>query len=201
MKKKLVLLMAIALTVVISCMTLMGCVPSRPDEYLVEFIKASSKALVVEYKDINEVTAVSKDSMYVKEGTQEQYFIIGEDNVKNYILKDDIWSYVSIPVTQWEKTKYAEKYNLASDSEKMISLLETRMGVKLEEMTNGFEENYEQDDKGWWSPKKININIKIKIKVVKGELVVRSTVNGETMVTKYIINYKIKVPKDAKDAE
>lgn len=185
MKKKFMLAVAMIMTVAVTCLALVGCVPDRPDKFIVAYAKADNIAMTL--GEDGAVTAINKGkAIYTKVAGVETYVMIGKDKVETFIGSGENWAYASMTKEEYEKSEYAS-IETSFDEEKVKEA--------YKEYTEAFEENFEKDDKGWWTAKK-GLGV-LKSKVDGKDCLLNV---GDTTMFKLTMNYKISLPSAAKAA-
>ncbi len=201
MKKKLVLVVAVILIAVTACAMLVGCVPNRPDRFVGTWLKSEHKGVVVEIpwigKMVEAEVGIDGGKMSLKI-TDTINFIIEEKSSKvnvytgvydGLITKQWVWTASTV-----EKTE-ADKNN---NKQTIDSILNDNEDVKqlVADLQEAFSENFTEKD-GWWTANADTKDV-VGYKVDGNELLTR--VGEVQSPLKLILNYKITIPAEAKDA-
>lgn len=171
----------------IICACLAGCVPSRPDKYILKWAESENRAIKMDKTEIGIdgnkiISKIDDKNQIIYEETK--------DKVNVYICTNGTWTAKSMTL---EEAKQDEGYQDAKDE---IKIDDEDKKTFIDE----FEKNFEKKD-GWWTMKGENPFGSLQMKVDGKELVVKITAAGATLEMRpLVLNYKISIPKEAKDA-
>lgn len=186
MKKKIILAVSIMLVAITACAMLVGCVPDRPDKFLLAWIDSDHMATKVGGSE----TGIDGNKMIEKLDDNNQ--IIYEkksDKVNVYICVAGTWTAKSMTIEEAEKDENYVDITVNVDKDKAKE--------QYKKYTEAFEENFEKDDEGWWKSKNALAAVLVQMKVDGNELILRT---GKLETMRLVLNYKISIPQEAKDA-
>lgn len=192
MKKKLVLVVAMILVAITACACLAGCVPNRPDKFIGAWLTSEHKGMSYEALGVETRMGIDGGKMEVKIG--DTIHVIFEEkgtefNMYSYTTLTG-WVAVSISKEEAEKNNYYEQLQDALNSEEAKEIMEKEM--------EAFDKNFEKKD-GWWTAKAANeLGVVIAYKIEGNTMI--SKVGDKESGSKMILNYKISIPKEAKEA-
>lgn len=204
MKKRSILVVMLIVVAVIACACLVACDPknpdnagnqggtevdiTRPDEFIKVWNESKSKAIRTQVGPYNVVTAVDENIVMQRVvGQAEIIFETVADKVNYYIYQNynNEWSAEIMTKEEAEKNDaYVNiKLNLSSGA-----------GMNFQD----FDKNFKKDSEGWWTYE--NNGIVKKMKVDGKELNYKIISGNATQEMAYILDYKIEIPQEAKDA-
>lgn len=186
MKKKLVLVVAIALIAITACACLVGCVPNRPDKFIATWLTSDKKGVQI---GENVVFGIYGDKMIAKADDNNQtIFEAKGDKFNVYTCTAGTWNAVSMTKEEAEKNdSYKEMQSYLKDNEDVQKVAES--------LKKDFEENFEKDKDGWYNMKTLNL---VSAKVDGGKMAMKLA--GVELPFKLTLNQKITIPSEAKAA-
>ena len=190
MKKKLVLVVAMILVAITACACLAGCVPNRPDKFLAAFIKSDHKGIVTGEAE----TGIDGNKIIVKVNDKNQtIYEETKDKLNIYICIAGNWTAESIAIDKVDNDYKELKESMTSEE----------TPEQLKAISENFEENFEKDKEGWWKLKSKLADVAgMEFKIEGNEMLTKVKVIGleGELSTQYVLNFKISIPKEAKEA-
>ncbi len=190
MKKKALIIITILIVCVAVAVTLVGCVPSRPDRFVTKLLAAEKWA--VTFKDcegnITSINAINGNMRMDKAKDNQTFYVVGKTFVEMYRFQDETWTYECI--VDESQVATLRKSILDGDASTLVI---NPNAPDLKYIQKDFESKYERRDGRWYERNTMPASLQIK-----GSSMIYE--KYDTTAT-YTIGYKITLPKEAKQAK
>ncbi len=189
MRKKYVIVITSLIIILILSMGLVGCIPSRPDKFVVRLL-ASEKWGIISINDKGVETSViaRNGNMRMDIGAKGSTCLVaGKNAIEMYRFENEVWTY--------EIIKKADQVELLRKEILNSNVIDSNVvdGLDLKYVRDDFETKYEKIDGKWYERNTMPASL-----YVKGSSLVYEK---NSKIVKYIINYKIELPPEAKQAK